>query len=71
MKKILLLALFAFASLLLPCTLMAQDSAYARRVIRDLAAPEMFGRGMQHRGDSIAAEYLRQELQTLGVKPLT
>jgi Zn-dependent M28 family amino/carboxypeptidase len=71
MKKILLLALFAFTFQLSPCTLMAQDSAYARRVIRDLAAPEMFGRGMQHSGDSIAAEYLRQELQTLGVKPLT
>lgn len=48
----------------------AQDSAYARRVIRDLSSPEMFGRGMQNRGDSIAAEYLRQELRFLGVKPL-
>jgi Zn-dependent M28 family amino/carboxypeptidase len=48
----------------------AQDSSYARRIIRDLSSPEMYGRGMQHRGDSIAAEYLRQELRTLGVKPL-
>lgn len=48
----------------------AQDSAYARRVIRDLSSPEMFGRGMQNRGDSIAANYVRSELITNGVKPL-
>jgi len=48
----------------------AQDSAYARRIIHDLAAPEMYGRGMQHRGDSIAADYLRRELKSLGVKSL-
>ncbi len=48
----------------------AQDSSYVRRVICDLSAPEMYGRGMQNRGDSIAAEYLRQELRALGVKPL-
>ena len=52
-------------------TLHAQDSAYARRIIRDLTSPEMFGRGMQHRGDSIAANYLRTELKRLGVRPLT
>ena len=56
--------------LLLSATLHAQDSSYARRVIRDLTAPEMYGRGMQHRGDSIAAEYLRAELRAMGVKPL-
>lgn len=56
-----------FASL----STMGQDSTYVRRLIRDLSAPEMFGRGMQHRGDSIAAAYLRQELRALGVKPLT
>ena len=49
----------------------AQDSTYARRVIRDLSSPEMYGRGMQNRGDSIAADYIRNELMTLGVKPLT
>lgn len=53
-----------------PLSLHAQDSSYVRRVICDLAAPEMFGRGMQNRGDSIAAEYLRHELRSLGVKPL-
>ncbi len=49
----------------------AQDSSYARRIIRDLSSPEMFGRGMQNRGDSIAAVYLRNEMISNGVKPLT
>ena len=53
---------FTFAS--------AQDSTYARRIIRDLSSEEMFGRGMQNRGDSIAADYLRAELMANGVKPL-
>ena len=48
----------------------AQDSSYVRRVIRDLSSPEMFGRGMQHRGDSIAAAYLRNELMANGVRPI-
>ena len=49
----------------------AQDSSYARRIIRDLSSSEMFGRGMQNRGDSIAADYLRNEMVANGVKPLT
>jgi Zn-dependent M28 family amino/carboxypeptidase len=65
-----LFAIVFFTFHLSPFTLQAQDSTYVRRVICDLSAPEMFGRGMQNRGDSIAAEYLRQELRALGVKPL-
>lgn len=56
--------------LLLSPALQAQDSTYARRIIRDLSSEEMFGRGMQHRGDSIAADYLRAEMMANGVKPL-
>ncbi len=65
-----------FSFLLIVCCVMslnsttAQDSSYARRIIRDLSSPEMFGRGMQNRGDSIAADYLRNELRNNGVKPL-
>lgn len=55
---------------LLPLTAGAQDTNYVRRVIRDLASPAMYGRGMQHRGDSIAADYVRSELKAMGVKPL-
>ena len=47
----------------------AQDSTYARRIIRDLSSKEMFGRGMQNKGDSIAAEYIRNELKANGVHP--
>lgn len=65
MKKIVI-----FLTLLLSVALQAQDSSYARRIIRDLASPEMYGRGMQNRGDSVAAAYLRAELQANGVKPL-
>ncbi|MBR1550199.1 MAG: M28 family peptidase [Bacteroidales bacterium] len=48
----------------------AQDTTYARHIIRDLTAPSMYGRGMQNRGDSIAADYVRNELKAMGVKPL-
>ena len=48
----------------------AQDSSYVRRIICDLSSEEMFGRGMQNGGDSIAADYLRREMMANGVKPL-
>lgn len=48
----------------------AQDSNYARRIICDLSSPEMYGRGMQRGGDSIAAEYLRKEMKSIGLLPL-
>lgn len=66
MKRIALVTI----ALLLVSTIAAQDSTYARRIIRDLSSAEMFGRGMQNRGDSIAADYLRKELMANGVKPL-
>ena len=69
-RSFLLIVLISHFSLL-TFRLQAQDSAYARRVICDLSSPAMYGRGMQHRGDSIAASYLRRELKTFGVKPLT
>ena len=66
MKKIGIIAL-----LMLPFLANGQDSLYARRVVCDLASPQMYGRGMQHRGDSIAADYLRNELKAIGLRPLT
>lgn len=63
-------AWFLTLLLLFPLCVQAQDSNYARRIIRDLTAPAMYGRGMQHAGDSIAAAYLRNEMQTIGLKPL-
>ncbi|MBR1798726.1 MAG: M28 family peptidase [Bacteroidales bacterium] len=67
MKRLALILLLA-----LPVArLQAQDSNYARQVICTLASDEMFGRGMQYRGDSIAADFLRKELQRLGARPLS
>ncbi|MCQ2277851.1 MAG: M28 family peptidase [Bacteroidales bacterium] len=48
----------------------AQDTNYARRIIRELSSPGMYGRGASYSGDSIAAKYLRREFRRLGVKPL-
>ena len=48
----------------------AQDTLFARQTICTLASPAMYGRGMQHRGDSIAADFLRKELSAYGLKPL-
>lgn len=50
-------------------SLYAQDSLQARQYIRDLTAPAMHGRGYAYNGDSIAAEYLRQQFKTLGLEP--
>ena len=64
--KLLLFVGFCIAAV----SVAAQDSVYARRIIRDLTSDEMYGRGMQNRGDSLAADYLRRELMANGVRPL-
>ena len=48
----------------------AQDSAYARQIIKDLSSKEMYGRCASYHGDSIAAAYLADEMKRLGVLPL-
>lgn len=53
-----------------PIVMLAQDSSYARRIVRDLTSPAMYGRGMQRHGDSIAAAYLRNEMKENGLRPL-
>ncbi len=50
--------------------LYAQDSAYARQIIKDLSSPAMHGRCASYHGDSIAAAYLAGEMQRLGILPL-
>lgn len=59
--------LLAFA--LLP-VLQAQDTNYVRQVIQKLSAPEMYGRWIPHKGDSIAAEFIRKEFINSGVQPI-
>ncbi|MGE3826037.1 MAG: M28 family metallopeptidase, partial [Bacteroidia bacterium] len=45
----------------------AQDIDYARKVIEDLCAPELYGRGYVNGGDEAAAHYLRSQLEKMGV----
>lgn len=50
--------------------LQAQDSTYARQIIRQLSSNKMFGRGACYQGDSIAAAYLAAEMKRIRVLPL-
>lgn len=47
----------------------AQDIDYARQVIQDLCAPELFGRGYVNNGDEAAAHYLRNQLEKMNITP--
>lgn len=66
MKKAILSILLLGAAL---CAT-AQDSTFARQVIRQLASPEFHGRGHEFRGDSLAAAYLRNKMREIGLQPL-
>jgi aminopeptidase YwaD len=48
----------------------APDLGRARRTIKALAAPEMYGRGYVKSGEQKAATYLRGRLRQLGLQPL-
>lgn len=65
MKKLIVILFVVVAA-----SLSAQDSIFARRVICDLSSPAMQGRGYDRQGDSIAAEYLRDQLRAIGIQPL-
>ena len=64
-KTLLFVIVLAFSA-----QLHAQDSAYARHIIKDLSSREMFGRCASYQGDSIAASYLAGEMKRLGILPL-
>lgn len=62
-----------FLWILLACMLggvQAQDTNYARYIIRSLTSDAMHGRGPGYRGDSIAASFLRNEMVNIGLQPL-
>ena len=40
-----------------------------RRITETLCSPEFHGRGYYQKGDSIAAEFLKQEFEKIGIKP--
>ena len=67
MKKHLVL----FSLVVLLCfQIQAQNSAYARHIIKELSSSAMYGRGASYHGDSIAAAFLASEMQRLGLLPL-
>ncbi len=54
-----------------PASVFAQDLEYAQRVINDLAAPDMHGRGYVSDGERIAASYISREYKKLGLKKIS
>lgn len=65
MKKTLIAFILATTFL----SVSAQDSLQARQYIRDLTSPAMHGRGYAYNGDSIAAEYIREQFKKIGAEP--
>ena len=66
MKKRLLFCIIC----LIYINLYSQDSNYARKIICELSSDVMWGRGYAHNGDSIAADFIINELKEIGAKPL-
>lgn len=65
MRRLFFLLLIAFT-----VTVSAQDTGYVRYVLRQLSSEQFHGRGYSYKGDSIAANFIRNELARFGVKPL-
>src|SRR4030042_2619298 len=62
----------ANACLLLLCqSIYAQDIEYARRIIRDLSSPHMYGRGYIKKGDYKASKYISGEFKSIGLESFT
>lgn len=54
----------------LPLFSSAQDIKEVRRITKTLCSPEFHGRGYVNRGDSIAAAFIANEFEKLGVQPI-
>lgn len=67
MKKEIILAIALVFALL---GTNAQDTNTAREHIKILASKELQGRGIAYDGENKAAEYLRTQLESIGVEPL-
>ncbi len=65
MKKILLSALLCFAFTFA----ITQNINYAKKVLYKLGSDEFKGRGYVDNGDKIAADFIKNQLDSLGVKP--
>jgi aminopeptidase YwaD len=69
--KLKLNPLIFLSFLLLPEILPAQDLAYARRIINDLAAPGMNGRGYIKKGNFKAVKYISKEFKLMSLENYT
>ncbi|MGK7389016.1 MAG: M28 family metallopeptidase [Candidatus Cyclobacteriaceae bacterium M2_1C_046] len=67
MKKLYIVLLFLITTNLS----YAQDKKFARAIIDSLAAPQMHGRGYVNNGDSLAAAYIANIFDSLGLEKLT
>lgn len=65
MKYYLQLTILAFLSSYFT---IAQDADYAHKIVEDLCAPAFHGRGYYKNGEKLAAEYIRKEFKSIGLK---
>lgn len=49
----------------------AQDSGYSRSIIQTLCSSSFHGRGYVQQGDQLAAQFIKKEFVTLGLKPIS
>ena len=67
MKKII-----AFTSfIVLTVSLFSQDLNYAKEIVNTLASPEFKGRGYVGNGNTIAADFIKDQFSKIGLKPFT
>lgn len=64
--RLVILNIFLFIAFSAIC----QDADYARKVIKDLCAVEMYGRGYVKNGDRNAAMYIKNAIKQAKLKPL-
>ena len=67
--------IFLFIPLFFICNnqtnnLFGQNVKYVHKIVKDLAAPNMFGRTLNNNGDSIAADYIAKEFAKLKLSPI-
>lgn len=47
-----------------------QDMSRVKQIVNELSSPEYFGRGYTNKGDSLAADYIANQLKRLGINPI-
>jgi len=62
--------LFFAAALICSVPAVAQDVAFARKIVDTLASPNFWGRGYTNDGMKKAADFLAAQLKTYGVQPM-